>query len=158
VKAIIWEDGTMRTMTGVLLGAALIGLVACGQGNGGTEVEAPAAETGATDAGASTEVTAASLTPEQADQAFRCNALFTAVVAGRIGGQMEPLPADLDGSVRTSGAAYWQERETAAVAALGLTPDEATARVTQASESVVGRRALSDQDLTDLRACVAAMG
>ena len=71
---------------------------------------------------------------------------------------MEALPAGLDAQGRTSGAAFWNDREQAAIAALGLTPDEATARVAQAAEAVVGRRQLSEQDLTDLRSCVEAMG
>lgn len=153
----------MMMMRSALVLASVLAVTACSQpaaddagAEAATEATAESASDGAT--AASAEVTAASLTPEQADQAFRCNALFTAVVAGRIGGQMEPLPADLDGAVRTSGAAFWNEREQAAIAALGLTPEEAAARVAEAAELVVGRRSLSEQDLTDLRACVAATG
>ncbi len=146
----------MRT---ALVLAGVLAVTACTEpaaDDAATDSATEAAADGAT--AASADATTASLTPDQADQAFRCNALFTAVVAGRIGGQMEPLPADLDGAVRTSGAGFWNDREQAAIAALGLTPDEATARVAQAAETVVGRRALSDQDLTDLRGCVEAMG
>jgi len=150
---------TLRTI--LILGAAA-SLAACSPAaDDTTQAETPAgAETAAAapEAGSDASVEMASLTPEQADQAFRCNALFTAVVTGRIGGQMEPLPADLDAQVRTSGAAFWNDREQAAITALGLTPDEATARVAQAAETVVGRRQLSEQDLTDLRGCVEAMG
>ncbi|WP_156893839.1 hypothetical protein [Brevundimonas aveniformis] len=150
---------TLRTI--LILGAAA-SLAACSPAaDDTTQAEAPAGTdtaSAAPDAGSDAAMTPASLTPEQADQAFRCNALFTAVVAGRIGGQMEPLPADLDAQVRTSGAAFWNDREQAAIAALGLTPDQATARVAQAAEAVVGRRQLSEQDLTDLRSCVEAMG
>lgn len=152
---------TLRT---ILILGAVASLAACSPATDDTtQAEAPAgagAETAAAAPGPGSDasVEMASLTPEQADQAFRCNALFTAVVAGRIGGQMEPLPADLDSQVRTSGATFWNDREQAAIAALGLTPDEATARVTRAAETVVGRRQLSEQDLTDLRGCVAAMG
>ena len=145
-----------------LVVAVAASLAACGQAaTEGDAPEAPAASggaVGAPDAGTEASVEVASLTPAQADQAFRCNALFTAVVAGRIGGQMQPLPADLDAQVRTTGAAFWNDREQAAIAALGLTPDEATARVAQAAETVVGRRQLSEQDLVDLRGCVEAMG
>ena len=142
-----------------LILSATVSLAACGQ----SAVEGEGADTPAVvDAVEALDergaVEAAALSPEQADQAFRCNALFTAVVAGRIGGQMEPLPADLDAQVRTSGAAFWNDREQAAISALGLTPEDATARVARASEQVVGRRQLTDQDLTDLRACVGAMG
>lgn len=150
---------TLRT---ILILSAAASLAACSPAaDDTTQAEAPAAgdpTAAAPEAGSDASVETASLTPEQADQAFRCNALFTAVVAGRIGGQMEPLPADLDAQVRTSGAAFWNDREQAAIAALGLTPDEATARVSRAAETVVGRRQLSEQDLTDLRGCVAAMG
>ncbi|MBN8551296.1 MAG: hypothetical protein J0L52_00195 [Caulobacterales bacterium] len=150
---------TMRT---ALILAGALALSACSQPAADDAATEAAGDTAAADsttgAGADASVQAASLTPEQADQAFRCNALFTAVVAGRIGGQMEPLPADLDGAVRTSGAAFWNDREQAAIAALGLTPEEATARVAQAAEGVVGRRTLSEQDLVDLRGCVDAMG
>ncbi len=150
----------MRT---ALVLAGVLAATACSQpaaNDAGTEATNEAAAESAADGAtaASAEATAASLTPEQADQAFRCNALFSAVVAGRAGGQMEPLPADLDASVRTSGAAFWQEREVAAIAALGLSADEATARAAQEGERVYGRRALSEEDLTDLRACVTAMG
>lgn len=148
----------MRT---ALVLAGVLAVTACSQpaaDDAATEATGETAAAGsATGGGSDASVEAASLTPDEADQAFRCNALFTAVVAGRIGGQMEPLPADLDSQVRTSGAAFWNDREQAAIAALGLTPEEATARVAQATETVVGRRALSEQDLTDLRACVAAM-
>lgn len=150
----------MMMRTAMMLVGALA-LSACSQSatdEGAADATTEAAAEGSGAAGAEASVETAALTPDQADQAFRCNALFTAVVAGRIGGQMEPLPADLDGAVRTSGAAFWNEREQAAITALGLTPEEATTRVTQAAETVVGRRALSEQDLTDLRSCVDAMG
>jgi len=148
----------MRT---ALVLAGVLAITACSQPAADDAAAEATGETAtadsATGAGSDASVEAASLTPDEADQAFRCNALFTAVVAGRIGGQMEPLPADLDSQVRTSGAAFWNDREQAAIAALGLTPEEATARVAQAAETVVGRRALSEEDLTDLRGCVEAM-
>ncbi len=155
----------MRFKTALILGAALT-LAACGQpaaDSDAADTTAAASDTAAPDGtGASGDDAAMAgvpaMTSEEADQAFRCNALFTAAVAGRIGGQMEPLPADLDSQVRTSGAAFWNDRELAAIANLGLSEADALARASAEGERVIGRRAFSEEDLTDLRACVAAMG
>lgn len=142
---------------------AVCGLIlsACGDEDAAAPASDEAAATGSaseTQGAASAEAAAtpASMTAEQADQAFRCNALFVAAVTGRITGQ-RALPADLDPQVRPMGQAFWQERENAAIAALGLSEAEVEARRTADGERVYGRATLSEEDITDLRACVAAM-
>lgn len=147
-----------------LLPLAACGLIltACGSETSGTETgsepaAAPEAAAEASGEAGEAAATPASLSAEEADQAFRCNALFVAAVTGRITGQ-RALPTDLDAQVRPMGQAWWQEREEAAIAALSLSADEATARAAAEGERVNGRRELSEEDITDLRACVAAMG